>query len=239
MKRKSKEYIKSKRVVAYGYVRVSTEEQKIKGISPEMQINSIRKFSKNFGFELKEILVDSGFSGTNLKRPELKRLIDILENDEGLQIIVWKLDRLFRNTLKLLSMAEKYFYDKNHTLHSLTENIDTKTADGKYFLANMAAMAQRERDLTSERIKAILEYKREKGCYLGGVPYGFKIIGEKGKKKIIPDEKELLLIRKIKRLRSEGKTFQEISDFLNKKKIPTKKNTAVWHPSTIYYILKR
>jgi len=125
-----------------GYVRVSTEEQAREGISLEVQADKIKKYADLHNLELIEIVRDEGKSGKDLNRDGIKRVITLCQAREADHIVVYKMDRLSRRTLDLLTLVEEVFKPNKVEFHSITEKIDTSTAQGKFFLTIIGAMAQ-------------------------------------------------------------------------------------------------
>jgi DNA invertase Pin-like site-specific DNA recombinase len=220
---------------AYGYIRVSTQEQAIEGLSLQAQEDKIRAYASFKGLELIEIIKDEGVSGKDLDRPGFQKLLELISSDQAEALIVYKLDRLTRNTSNLLHLVEDIFKQGNTRFFSITEEIDTDTAMGRFFLTIMGAMAQMERELISERTSAVLQHKKQQGQSLGLVPYGYQRI--KGKLEKIPEEQSVL--RSMKRWRKEGLSYKKIAERLNQKGIKPRRQKASWHPSSVYYILKR
>jgi len=226
---------KKTKLKAYGYIRVSTEEQAIEGVSLDAQVDKIQTYAKLKDLDLVEIIRDEGLSGKDLARPGLQQLLEMVKGKEADSIIVYKLDRLTRNTSDLLHLVEDVFKKGNTRFYSISEEIDTSTAMGKFFLTIMGAMAQMEREVISERVKSALHYKKQQGHSLGLVPYGFqRIDGILSKQS---DEQNIL--RRIKRWRKEGLGYKKIADRLNQKEIKPRRKKAKWHASTIHHILKR
>jgi DNA invertase Pin-like site-specific DNA recombinase len=219
---------------AYGYVRVSTEEQAKEGISLEAQKAKIQSFATLKDLNLIEIITDESVSGKDLDRPGLKRLLNLVKGHDTEAVIVYKLDRLSRRTRDLLFLIEDVFKKGNTRFFSITEQIDTDTAIGKFFLTIMGAMAQMERELIAERTKATLGYKKEKGESLGHIPYGYQRINGK----LVINHQEQKVIRKIKRLRKQGKGYKKIAELLNNQGIPVRNKKANWHNSTVWYVVK-
>ncbi len=122
-----------------GYARVSTRDHNL-----GLQIEALERFGCRHIFQEK-------LSATSKKRPELAKLWRELRPKDTLA--VWRLDRLARNAREMLNRVQE-LDDRGVRLVSLTESIDTATAHGKLMLAVLAAMAQFERDLTSERTAA-------------------------------------------------------------------------------------
>jgi DNA invertase Pin-like site-specific DNA recombinase len=218
---------------AYGYTRVSTEEQAKEGISLSAQKAKIQAFATLKDLNLIEIITDEGLSGKDLNRPGLQRLLELAKDQTAEAVIVYKLDRLSRKTRDLLSLIEDVFKKGNTRFFSLTEQIDTETAIGKFFLTLMGAMAQMERELIAERTKSTLAYKKEKGESLGHIPYGYQRVNGK----LLKQEQEQKIIRKIKRLKNQGKSYRKIAKILNMQGVPARSKEAKWHDSTVWYVI--
>ena len=220
---------------AYGYVRVSTEEQAAEGLSLEAQEEKIRAYASFKDLELVEIIRDEGASGKDLNRPGFQELLELVGGKQAEALVVFKLDRLTRNTSDLLHLVEDVFKQGNTRFFSISEEIDTDTAMGRFFLTIMGAMAQMERELISERTSAVLQHKKAQGHSLGLVPYGYERI--EGMLHKEPEEQKIL--RRMKRWRREGLSYKKIAERLNDKGIKPRRQKAKWHSSSVYYILKR
>ncbi len=196
---------------AAGYVRVSTTEQAVEGISLDMQRAKIRAYAALEDLDLVEIVADEGISGCSIKgRPGIQKVIRMVESRKVEAVIVFKLDRLARNTIEALEISQ--LMDRRGTgLHSITEKLDTKSALGRFFFTLMASLAEMERGLISERIKAAMDRKREKNepCS-NNPPYGYRIADNR----LIPDSKEWAAIRRILQLHSYGITVYRITKVL-------------------------
>lgn len=232
--RRPKESVAPSPVRAYGYVRVSTEEQAHEGISLVAQQAKIKEAVAFYNFQLVEILADEGVSGKDLERPGIKRLLEVVRDREAEAVVVYKLDRLSRRTRDLLFLVEDVFVDGNTRLVSLTEQLDTETALGKFFLTLMAALAQMERELIGERTREALAYKKKKGERLGTTPLGYKILADGS---LIENPEELEIVSRIKRLHYSGMPYRKIAQCLNVEGVPTKREKR-WYGSTIRYILQ-
>lgn len=136
-----------------GYARVSTDEQKL-----DLQLKALKLAGCD------EIFYDSGISGADMERPQLDAAIQAAEG--GGTLVVWRLDRLGRSLSGLVKLIEG-FKCRGIELRSLTESIDTSSSTGQLFFHIMAALAEFERTLISERTKAGLEASRERGVTLG------------------------------------------------------------------------
>lgn len=141
----------------FAYVRTSTKDQ-----NSDLQRTA---FAKVDG--IARVYADEGVSGTLASRPEWDKLIDRLE--EGDEVVVWKFDRIGRNTMNVLE-AVQMITDKGASFRSLTENIDLNSGPmAKAMMTIMAAFAQLERDTIVERTRAGLEAAKAKGK-VGGRP---------------------------------------------------------------------
>ncbi len=213
-----------------GYIRVSTREQVNNGVSLDNQEYKIKTYSDLKDLDLVEIIKDKGKSGKDLNRTGIQRIIKMAKNKEIDAVVVYKLDRLNRKTRDLLFLVEDVFNKNNIAFYSLNENIDTTTAQGKFFLTIMGAMAQMERDLIAERTSdALQELKRQKRR-LGSpekVPYGFR--QRKRKKATINDlrinQKEIEVVKEMFKLRKRKKSLADIGGRFNLAK------------SSVHYIL--
>lgn len=219
---------------AFGYVRVSTEEQAREGLSLEGQEAKIRGYASVHDLELVEIVRDEGYSGKSLKRPGLSGLLKRIAGEEREALIVWKLDRLTRSTRDLLHLVEDVFKESGTRFLSISEQIDTESATGRFFLTIMGAMAQMERELVGERTKLALSAKREKGEYTGGIPYGWRMEG----KVLVREEREQEQIAKMRSWRKQGLSYKEIAYWLNEEGVHSKREGAKWGPSAVYYAVK-
>ena len=160
---------------AIGYIRVSTDEQAKEGISLSCQENKIKTYAELENLELVGILKDEGKSGKNLNRPEVKKLIKMVQKKEVDVVIIYKLDRLTRSVRDLLYLVEDIFIKKEIDFVSLTEKIDTTSATGKAFLKIIGVMSEMERELIGERTKHALQELKRQGKRLGNpnkIPFG-------------------------------------------------------------------
>lgn len=196
---------------AVGYVRVSTEEQARGGISLDMQRAKVAAYAALEEMDLVEIVEDAGLSGCSIKgRPGVQAVLRMVRDREVEAVIIYKLDRLARNTVEALEIAQ--LMDKRRiALHSITERLDTRSALGRFFFTLMASLAEMERGIISERISAAMERKREKGESNGNPPYGFH--AHEGM--LVPDNYEATVIERVRCLRSEGLTIHQIAATLN------------------------
>lgn len=157
------------KVVAYARVSTNNHHQ-----DPEVQLRDIRKHCEMKGWELTEVYVDKGISGTKSSRPELNRLMADASAKKFDAVIVWKFDRFARSTSHLLKSLET-FRSLGIEFVSLNEAVDTSTSVGKLVFTILAGVAEMEREVTVERIKAGLRNAKAKGRQPGPKRYDVDI----------------------------------------------------------------
>ena len=145
------------------YARVSTIGN---GQSPEMQLRELREYCKHRGWEISGEYVDSGISGAKDSRPELNRLMTDAHKRRFDVVCVWKFDRFARSTSHLLRALET-FKALGVEFCSFSEQLDTSTPAGKMVFTVLGAVAELERSLIAERVRAGLRNARAKGTRLG------------------------------------------------------------------------
>ena len=143
------------------YARVSTDGQ-----DPEVQLQALRAHAAQRGWAIIEEFIDHGFSGAKEKRPALDRMIKAAWTGRFQAVLVWRFDRFARSVKHLLTALEK-FRSLNINFISLQEQFDTSTPIGHAMFTIIGAMAQLERDIIRERVKAGLDRARSRGVRLG------------------------------------------------------------------------
>lgn len=200
---------------AIGYIRVSTEDQAREGVSLDNQESKIRAYADLNNFELVDVIRDEGISGKTMDRSGMNRINTMVEAGEIEAVIVYKLDRLSRKTIDILSTLDAW-EKKDIAFHSITDRIDTKTAAGKFVLTILSALAQMERDLISERTVDALAHKKKSGEWLGNIPLGYRL--HEGR--LIKDTDEQAIIRKARLMyrpdrNGKRKSMRHIAKALN------------------------
>jgi DNA invertase Pin-like site-specific DNA recombinase len=149
------------RVAIYG--RVSTTNH---GQDVCMQTRELEQFAQARGWRLADSYLDIGISGTRDRRPELDRLMADAHRRKFDVVIVWRFDRFARSVSHLLRALEN-FNALGIAFVSLNENVDTTTPTGKMIFTILGAVAELERSLIVERVRAGLRNARTKGKTLG------------------------------------------------------------------------
>lgn len=179
--------MKIERVAAY--VRVSSQEQKLHGLSLDAQKMKLTDYAKKNNMKIVDWYVDEGVSGRKLirNRPELQRMIHDAESRKFDRIIFIKLDRFFRSVAEYHECMKRI---SPVTWSTTEEQYDLTTANGRMLVNMKLTIAEMEADQTGERISIVNDYKVRTGQPLTGVmPFGFAIaLDEKtGKKKVVKD----------------------------------------------------
>lgn len=156
-----------------GYIRVSSEEQKRTGLSPEHQDQKIRQYVELKDGKLHKIYVDLGYSGGDMNRPDIKNLLADAKQGLFTHIVFTKLDRFSRNARDLV-IAFEDLDNLKINISSISENLDTSTATGSFVLGIMGQMAQLERKNAKDRTEGIHLMKLERGEPVLQPPYGYR-----------------------------------------------------------------
>ena len=173
------------------YARVSTTIQKT-----ELQLTELRDYVKRSKWEIYKEYIDEGYSGANTKRPAFIEMMVEARQKKFDVLLVWKFDRLsrsMRDLINTISEIESLGLD----FISYENQIDTGTPSGKLVFHVIGSVAEFERDIIRERVRAGLANARRKGKRLGRPPQ------PKSKR----DEAE--------KLRQKGKSFRAIAKALN------------------------
>src|SRR3989441_12943457 len=144
------------------YARVSTTN----GQDPELQLRELREYCQRRGWEVAGEYVDVGISGAREQRQQLNRLIADAHRRRFDAVVVWKFDRFARSVSHLLRALET-FRALGIEFVSLSEQVDTSTPTGRMVFTVLGAVAELERSLIAERVRAGLRNARAKGKRLG------------------------------------------------------------------------
>ncbi len=145
------------------YARISTTD---KGQDPELQLGPLREHALARGWIIHKEYVDEGISGAKERRPALDQLMGDAKRRLFDAVLVWRFDRFARNTRHLINSLHE-FRHLGIAFISFQENLDTSSPMGEAMFAIIGAMAQLERDITRERVKAGVARARARGRQLG------------------------------------------------------------------------
>jgi DNA invertase Pin-like site-specific DNA recombinase len=153
----------AQKVKAALYARVSTANH---GQDPQLQNREMREYCERRGWQIADEYTDVGISGAKDSRPELNRLMADAHKRRFDVVAVWRFDRFARSVSHLLRALET-FNALGIAFVSLTEQMDTTTPTGKMVFTVLGAVAELERSLIAERVRAGLRNARAKGKTLG------------------------------------------------------------------------
>ena len=167
------------------YARVSTDTQ-----NAGIQLDELREYAARRGWAVKEF-VDVGISGSKESRPQLNQLMGAVNRQEFDAVLVWKLDRLGRSLRHLVNTLAE-LESLGVAFISLRDSLDLTTPSGQLQFAIIGAMAQFERSLIQERVKAGMQRAKRNGRPIGRKPSAVNRAA-------------------VLRLRSEGKSLSQVA----------------------------
>ena len=217
-----------KKYVVGLYPRVSTEDQFRNGHSLGEQKERMLKLCDYKNYEVYKVYEDAGISAKDMNRPAFQEMIQDIKDGKINKIIVYKLDRLTRS-IKDLEEICTFLEDNNCSLESMCEDINTSTANGKFFIRMLTILAQLEIERTSERTKFGMIGAVKKGHFVGCAPIGY----DKQDKKLVINDIESEVIRRIFDLYIKGMAANAITKLLNEEKALNRK----WIPTLVDRIL--
>lgn len=215
----NKEPEKPKHLVCAIYTRKSTTEGLDQDFSSlDNQRESAENYIKsqqNEGWTASpEIYDDGGFTGANIERPALQKLLTHIKEGKINCVVVYKVDRLSRSLLDFAQLLE--FFDKNNVVFvSVTQQFNTNTSMGRLTLNILLSFAQFEREIISERTRDKMGAARKRGKWLGGrPPFGY-MYDPKEKCKILINPATVDIVRKVFALYLEKNSALEVAQFMN------------------------
>lgn len=222
-----------KKKLVGGYIRVSTERQ-VEGYSIEVQITQIEQYCQFNGYELVDIYADRGISGKSMNRPELQRMLNDAKNGKLDCVMVYKTNRLARNTSDLLTIVEE-LHRQNVEFFSLSERMEVKNSTGKLMLQILASFSEFERNTILENIYTGQRQRALEGYYQGNLPLGYNNIPD-NKKELMINQHEANIVKYIFESYAKGHGYRKIANALNHKGYVTKKGNP-FSISAVTYIL--
>ena len=232
------------------YIRLSKEDMD-KGYDESESITNQKalliEYVEKLGweYELVDIYIDPGYTGTNFNRPDFKRMIRDIELGKINMVITKDLSRLGRDYIETGEYIEKWFPENNVRYVSVTDNIDTfATNNGNNDIAPFKSILNDmySKDL-SKKIKTALHTMQKQGKWVGGkTPLGY-MKDPKDKNHLVICEEEAKIVKTIFGMAISGNNVGEIRDYLNNNNIPTtnqiRYNKATfWENKTVKLILQ-
>lgn len=224
--------LKQKRVGIY--VRVSTEIQSTEGYSIDGQINQIKEYCQFHHFEVTDIYADRGISGKSMNRPELQRMLKDANEGHIDCVMVYKTNRLARNTSDLLKIVED-LHKQNVEFFSLSERMEVNTSSGKLMLQILASLSEFERNNIVENVFMGQTRRAQEGYYQGNLPLGYDKIPD-NKHELMINQHEANIVKYIFESYAKGHGYRKITNALNHKGYITKKGNP-FSINSITYIL--
>src|SRR5579863_3465261 len=161
---------------------------------------------------------DGGYSGGNLDRPALQRLLEDIEANKVDTIVVYKVDRLTRSLADFAKIVEA-LDARGVSFVSVTQQFNTTTSMGRLTLNILLSFAQFEREVTGERIRDKIAASKRKGMWMGGrVPLGYDV----KERKLVVNRQEAGLVNKLYRWYLELGSVSQVKLRLDKEKARTK-----------------
>ena len=216
-----------------GYVRVSTEDQAREGVSLAAQEEKVRAYCLVKDWDLVGVNSDEGYSGKNMARPGVQKLIDLIRQHRVEAVVVYKIDRLTRSVVDLNHLVE--LLEKHRVaLVSLQESLDATTATGRLMMNLLASVSQWEREVIGERTRGAMAHLRAARKRYCRPVFGFTDLDGK----LVEDRRDAEALRFILSWREQGKSYAEMAELLTQAGFPTKRGGS-WQANTVRRILLR
>ena len=221
----------NERKVAGVYIRVSTEDQAREGFSLGEQEEKLLQLCKFKELEVYKVYKDAGISAKDMEhRPQFQEMLKDMKEGKLNYIVAYKLDRITRSVRdleELISVLEQY----NCFLLCDRDDVNTSTANGRFFVRMLTVLSQLEIEIVSERTKFGLNGAIKSGHIPGQRPFGYKSAEDK---RMVIDNSTRPYVEKIFDMYLEGKSFQQIANYFKENSIYPKKN---WKDTTIQKII--
>lgn len=223
--------MKEEKKIAGIYIRVSTEDQVREGFSLAEQKEKLLQLCKFKEYEVFNVYEDAGISAKDMEhRPSFQEMLADMKKGKINYIVAYKLDRITRSVRdleELISQLEMY----NCYLICDKDDVNTSTANGRFFVRMLTVLSQLELEIVSERTKFGLNGAIKSGHLPGIVPLGYK---KDSNRKTVIDETTKDIVIRIFNMYLEGKSYQQISNTLNDEKVLYPKH---WRDTTIMKII--
>jgi len=227
------------------YIRVNVGEQ-TKGYSLAGQKSILTSWVEQKDWKWVKTYCEEA-SAKDLNREKFQEMITDAKNGLFDGILIVDSDRFSKSTKDLLNVMDDLL-NHNIKLHIYNlQHIDIYSQQGKFILTNLAAFSDFFRKQLSAKIRAGVKQKM-KNEWFGQAPFGYiqvsdEIDGRKKNTRLIKNPKEQEILKKIKELRAEDKSYSEIANYLNENRIETRfsrpERQCHWHPGTVRNILIR
>lgn len=200
------------------YLRVSTVEQADSGAGLAAQRDAIEREAAHRSWESLAWYSDGGWSGKDLDRPEMARLLS--EIRRGDLLVTAKVDRLSRSLVDFATLVERSQRD-GWSIVTLDLGLDLSTAQGEFVASILAAFARMERRLIGQRTRDAMAAKKQGG----GVRYGHR-------SRLAPEVQA-----EVARMVATGSSLSEVARHMTAQGVPTAEGASRWYASTVRSVL--
>lgn len=198
------------------YARISPRPMNARGtysvLSIEEQRAICREACARNGWPVRYDLVDRLESAKDMDRPSLQRLFEHVEGGRVGNVVVWKLDRMWRSLRDAVNLWD-FFAQHGVGFHSCTENFDNQTPFGRFVFRNVASAAELEREIIRERTVMAAHSRARMGLWVAGVvPYGYRREGAGG---LVVEDAEAHNVRLIFGHYMRLQSIESVADAMN------------------------
>ncbi len=177
---------------------------------------------------------DGGYTGANMKRPAMQRLLADVDAGKIDVIVVYKVDRLSRSLVDFANLSAR-LEQKGVSFVLVTQNVDTTTTMGRMQLNLLMTFAQYEREMSSDRVRDKINSMRSKGMWTGGsIPYGYVVEN----RQLIKSPTEAPIVERIFNSYLETGSPLFVARALNKDGVPRRGSTTLWTTQRVNNILR-
>lgn len=193
------------------YIRVSSDEQADSGLSLAHQKKKLELLAEVQDWTIVDLIEDAGLSAGSMNREGLQEILGLVRSRKIEGVLVFKLDRLTRSLRDLLSLMDEFKRYKVR-LVSASENLDTSTAAGRFFIQMLGSISEWEKAAIGERTGAAISQLRSNGKRFSRfAPYGWRY---RSNGEMVPSDAEQETIKVMKQLRQDGLSLAKIGTAL-------------------------
>lgn len=215
------------------YARTSSQNQEF-GYSLDAQVQRSIDRCQSFGWKVRFVYRDAAESGKDTDRPMFQRMLSASQKEVFDVVVFWKLDRFSRSLMHAVKLESEL---RNHgvSLYSVTEQIDTTSATGRFNFRNIASAAEFERDMIRQRTQMGLNaLASELKWPNDSPPLGYDLDSDR---RLTIEKESAELVRKIFTLYIEEQSMPEVAQILNDQEISTEAG-GEWTPRAVGDILR-
>lgn len=222
---------RSLRAAIYARTSSTTREQ---GYSLDAQVSRSLDHCESLGWEVTFVYRDEAISGADTDRPMFQQMIEMAKRGGFDVVVFWKLDRFSRSLMHAVQL-EAELRDFDVYLYSVTEQIDTTSATGRFNFRNLASAAEFERDMIKQRTQLGMQTLAEENQWPNkNPPLGYSLTDDN---RLTIDETERELVERIFESYIDTKSMPTVATQLNDEGIETRAGEA-WTPRAVGDILR-